>query len=447
MKIMIFWWIALLQFWAPIPLGSNRPWAWNLLNLIIFIPFLLHLIRSIQRPARLIPPKKSWIILAPLIVTQLWLIIQIIPGLGSYFSHANLIPFDGYQYISLDVFQTQEYLIRGIALTCYAYLLFQYVNTEALLKKLLAVIVISGVFQATYAVFLVMSKLDPTPIFGLPFAERANGSFVYHNHLANYLVLCISVGMGLIVADLGKGNSEGSGWAGKVRMMSELLTSKKILIRFSIIIMVIALIMTKSRMGNSGFFASLAIVGFYSLFFFKRAPASLKYLIVSIFIIDMIVVGAIFGIDKVTERIENTSMTSETRDDVLEDGINIVMDFPITGTGAGSFYGVFPSYMSHTYSAFYDHAHNDYLQFAIEFGLPITLLLGFMWLFMILKNFHTMTRGRGKFNRAMAFGFSIALIHMLFHSTVDFSLQAPANSLLFICILVLSLQLPLKKSN
>jgi len=89
------------------------------------------------------------------------------------------------------------------------------------------------------------------------------------------------------------------------------------------------------------------------------------------------------------------------------------------------------------YSGFYDHAHNDYLQFAIELGVPLTALLLLWLLYLGWTAFQVMRRHEDKLLRGLCFGSLMALCHMALHSTVDFSLQAPANALLFLTILAI----------
>ena len=42
---LIFILLCCILIWAPIPLGSNRPWSWALLELLIGTAFLLHLLQ------------------------------------------------------------------------------------------------------------------------------------------------------------------------------------------------------------------------------------------------------------------------------------------------------------------------------------------------------------------------------------------------------------------
>jgi len=97
------------------------------------------------------------------------------------------------------------------------------------------------------------------------------------------------------------------------------------------------------------------------------------------------------------------------------------------------------SYQPEPYSGFYDKAHNDYIQFAVELGLPITLMLGAMLLYCLFISLQTMRRRHTSLDQGLAFGCSIAVLHMLLHSTVDFSLQSPAIGILFMTILAISI--------
>jgi len=84
---------------------------------------------------------------------------------------------------------------------------------------------------------------------------------------------------------------------------------------------------------------------------------------------------------------------------------------------------------------FYDHAHNDYLQFTAELGLigmtPLAILVALsLW-----KSVLTMFRRRDNLYKGVAFASTMGIISLLIHSTVDFNLQMPANAQLFVCIL------------
>ncbi len=424
-----FFSLCSILIYAPIPLGANRIWASSTIEFLIFLLFAMHLLVKAKQKENFLPPAYSVAIFLPLALTALWLLIQILPGLG-YMVGNN------FSTISLDPSLTQIMFLKTVALTMFVWLIFTYVNNKTLLFKLALAILISGLFQALYATWLNLNIGMPSPVFYMPYKERAVGSFVYQNQLANYLALCLSIGMGALISQL-KLTGDSRRFKDKVRAIATVMLSSKMLIRFSLILMIIGLILTRSRMGNSAFFFALAAVSVFAFFFYNRKPKYLRPLIISFFILDLILVGAIFGVEKVKERLVETSLSSETRDEVVRDSIPMILEKPILGFGGGSFYSSFSAYQSEPYSGFYDHAHNDYIQFAVELGLPITAMLGAMMLYCLFIACRTMMQRKTPLYQGISFGCAVAIIHMLLHSTVDFSLQSPAIALLFVGILAM----------
>jgi O-antigen ligase len=167
-------------------------------------------------------------------------------------------------------------------------------------------------------------------------------------------------------------------------------------------------------------------------------------------VIDALIVGAWFGIDKVAERLEGTAFTKETRDEVNRDTLTLISDQPILGSGAGTFYTAFPQYRGNDITLYYDHAHNDYLQFTAEHGFVGVLPLALLLLVSFGTAIQAMRKRRTLLFQAMAFAPVMAIIAMLLHSTVDFNLQIPANAATFVIILSLSWvvrYLPRKRSS
>ncbi|WP_157964629.1 O-antigen ligase family protein [Algibacillus agarilyticus] len=295
-------------------------------------------------------------------------------------------------------------------------------------KIVIKVIIASGLTQAIYAIFLQYSGWEYSPL-GFKIIDRANGSFVYHNHLAGYLVLCLSVAIGYMIGSL-KGMRAKTNKA-RLASVIETMLSEKWILRIAIIIMVIALIMTRSRMGNSAFFVSLLVTSGLALLLMKRPPNTLKWLVASLIILDIAIVGAYFGVDKVKERLEATSFQSETRDDVVAASIPYIQDYWLTGSGAGTFGSTFQSYQLYSFGGYYDHAHNEYLQFLVEFGIAPSVLMFVMLVLFLLSSLMNVKKDK----RFIYFTGCMAIIALMMHITVDFMLQAMPISLLLITIL------------
>jgi O-antigen ligase len=205
------------------------------------------------------------------------------------------------------------------------------------------------------------------------------------------------------------------------------------------VIMVIGLVLTHSRMGNSAFFISMTLTGVFYLVFVRRLTRGSLIFFASLLIIDLLIVGNFFGIEKVAERLQQTSINSEQRDEVARDTLVIVRDYPLTGTGAGSYYSTYPMYDTGKVGfSFYRHAHNDYVEFASEFGLVAFALLGFCVLASLWQAVGAQLNRHDRLMQGMGFAATMAIVALLIHSTVDFNLQIPANAATFIVILALA---------
>jgi O-antigen ligase len=240
-----------------------------------------------------------------------------------------------------------------------------------------------------------------------------------------------------MLAELSDGAA--TNWRERARRVLQTLLSNKARVRLALVIMVIGLVLTHSRMGNTAFFISMMLTGMFYLLFVRRIMRGSLIFFASLLIIDLLVVGNFFGIEKVAERLQQTSVGSEQRDEVARDTLVIVRDYPLTGTGAGSYYSTYPMYDTGKVGfSFYRHAHNDYLEFASEFGLVAFTLLGFCVLVSLWQAVRAQLKRRSRLMQGMGFAATMAIVALLIHSTVDFNLQIPANAGTFMVILALA---------
>lgn len=340
-------------------------------------------------------------------------------------------------YFSLDPGQSAINFFKLISYFCLFMCVLVLVDDEKRIKLLLVTMLAAGTCQAIYGALEILLGAQRSLIFGLTVKESATGSFVYRNHYANFLMMCLAAGIGLMVTSLQKDQmSSPKDW---LRSIANAMLGSKGLVRISLAIMVIALVMSRSRMGNTAFFVSMTVVGLMALVLVRQRSKGLTILIISMFLIDLVIVSAWFGLDKVQKRITETSLQQESRDEVIRDALPMVLDYPFTGTGAGSFYSVFPGYKTTDVHLFYDHTHNDFLQMTIEYGLPSVSILGFIVLFALYKSVRAMRKRRNSIFKGTSFACCMVIIGMLLHMTVDFPLQAFANASYFVIFLGLSM--------
>lgn len=425
-------------FLLPLPLGSNQVWSWSISHIYIFSLLLCYGFLFWPKIKGSLHDFKFTIIVFTCIV--FWLVVQLLPIPISFLQLISPHSADAYLAIgnkvgsiSLDSKATLSALLKLINYISVFVIGLNLLCSPKRIKACLLFIVISGTYNGFYGAFEMLSGQDTSLIFGTENGHRASGTFTYHNHFANFLMLCLSAGLGYFIASLT--NITYNSKLDYVKSWLFAILDTKTIVRLGLTIMVIALVMSHSRMGNTAFFVSLMVVSFLYILIGQKVPKGFKLLIVSMLIIDVFVVSAWFGLDKVKERLEGTSIENETRDEVILDGLEVVKDYPLTGSGAGSFRAVFSSYQSENVRLTYNRAHNDYLQFAIEYGVPSLLLLGVLIAHIIKRCIYVLHKVPDKYIVGGAAACLMAIVGMLIHMSVDFPLLSHANSVYFLLLI------------
>lgn len=438
----------LLLIWAPIPLGSNRLWAEAILEIWIFsiaIGWLyLYLKQRVDFSPLII---KSRFALFLLLLWLVWLLLQLIPlplfmidllggELHQAYKQVNVLGIaDSFPRLSIDPGVSGDHLRLSVALVLVFVAVLQFARSRRRIRMIGYAIVISGVMQSVYAGFMTLSGSN----FGLFFEEFLNegvatGTYISRTHFAGYLEMTLAVGIGLLIANL-KGGLGHYSWRQRLRDWINILFSAKAIFRLSLVIMVIALVLTRSRMGNTGFFASMLIAGSIGLVFSRYATRSTVILLSSLIVIDIVIVGAFFGVEKVAQRIQETTIEKERRDDVSIYSMQLVRDHVVIGTGLGSYYGAFMPYRQHDVLSYYDHAHNDFIEIAADTGVLGFILLGILVSWSLYLAIFAQKDRRDPLMRGLSFASIMGITALLIHSTVDFNLQIPANAATFMVIL------------
>lgn len=450
----VFWGLLALLFWLPLPLGSNRTFAVGIL--VVWSQLLLWGMLWAWRNDFSGLAARVGVFRWPLILLGVFVSIpalQVLPWPVSLISTLspealtvwNWVPASS--RLSLDPLQTQLYAALSFAYWSVFLVALVVVRDARRLEMLALAIVTSGVLQALIGAALFSVGAKYTLFFSDVIHDRIKGSFVYHNHMAGYMELCLSVGIGLMLARLGQGTGSAVGWSWRrvATATLEFLLSPKMRLRLMLVIMVIALVLTRSRMGNGGFFAAMLVVGGVTLLLARRSAPRMVALIVSLIVIDVLVIGSWIGLEKVVDRVQETSLTTaaggreesvELRADAARHTLGLVEVFPWAGTGAGSYYGTYPRFRTPR-EGYFDHAHNDYAEIAADFGVPGLLLLGGFVAMSLVSGLRVLRERRSDLPRGMAFGSLMAMVALLIHSSVDFNLQIPANALTLLVIMAM----------
>ncbi|MBF0444008.1 MAG: O-antigen ligase family protein [Magnetococcales bacterium] len=438
-KYLFFMFLALL-FCLPLPLGSNRPWAWAVMEIWIFIIAIIWLAEMCMAKAHFTQALK--LSLPAIICWSLWLSIATIqflpmpqelttvlaPKLVTIQQQAGLGLANSMLPVSIDPYAALVEWFKGVAYLLIFIMTLLLVENRNRIKILAWTLASSGVVQAITGIVLIASNSSSQ--------NSASGTFINPNHFANYLVMTMAVGIGLIISGVKERDKNRTVKQFFFKFL-RLLFSYKTPLRIFLIVIVSAIILSHSRMGNTSLLISLTIAGLISMHSYKKCKGTIVLILVSFILIDLLLIGSWVGIDRVVERIETTKISQELRPQVAIDTINLIKDYWLTGSGMGSYSTIYPRYKSFISDKHFRHADNDYLEFLSETGILGLILLGIPILLSLKTAIKLQQKSQDPLIKGFAFTTTMATVAILIHATTDYNLHIPANTATFMVLLAL----------
>lgn len=432
----LFWCFVILVIWAPIPLGSKRVWSSSLLAggvLSLGSIWLMLLARGdvvLTRPLR-----KA----APLLAIWMGFVVYIFfqseaiwfspwaPIASKWYAKVAEAGIDVNPVITSDRHETRQSGILSLAMFLMFCLSLVLIRTPERFRQLAYALVMGGVAQSAYGIVAAMADAQENPV--------ASGTYVNRNHFAGYLEMTLAIGIGLLAGGR-RIHSNFNGWRDWLRSGVSFLLSEKAPLRIGILIMALGLILSRSRMGNSAFMASLTGV---TLVFILLSQGTFRVRLtiiwVTILILDVSFLGSYFGLKQLSERLGATTVHElDNRVDISDHLQPYVIDFLPFGSGLGTFRKAFSSYYVENTPGAWLNAENEYLQFAGELGVG-SLFLPVIVFLCLRVAFQALRRSEHIFSRGMSFAAVMGIVSLLIHSTVDFNLQIPANAMMFVLML------------
>jgi O-antigen ligase len=208
------------------------------------------------------------------------------------------------------------------------------------------------------------------------------GPYVNYDHYAGFMGMCSSLALASFMAKVRYSSFfRIKGIKDKLMWFSTQEASSALRQFFCAAVMIGSIFYSSSRGGILSFV--MAAFVFYFLIVI-RTRKSRRGRLLFFFVLIMLLSGIFIfwiGPDETFERfhelnsvvrsvIRESSVLSEIRPQMWADTINVVKDFPVTGTGFGAFQSIFPKYRTHEWggkSLLY--AHCDYLQLVSETGI------------------------------------------------------------------------------
>lgn len=437
-----FYLLLSILFTLPIPLGSNQAWAWSFFEVAIFMLTIYVVVSGLRRKHLGFAQYKNavclWLALLAICALQ---IVPLPSAVVAILSPTSFELFESvaakYYFLSVDPGQTLVSFIKVVSFFCLFICILNLIDSHRRIRLLLVTVIAAGTFQAVYGTLEILLGASKSLIFELKVEDVATGTFDYSNHYANFLMISLAAAFGLIVTSFEQ--SIQSTQQKEMQSIEDKILNSTLLIKVCITIMLIGLFMSGSRMGNAAVYVGVVIVGLLALLLIKNPSKSIKSLVVNMGILNLFIISAYFGIGQIKQKLTPISQSEATANDIAQDAYPMVADFPIFGSGGGSFYSTFPSYQHMEVGTFYNHMQNDYLQFLIEYGVIGSFILVAIFALSMYKAIEAFNSRRSSIFKGTAFACAMVFVGMAMHMSVDYPLQGYAIACYFVVFLALSI--------
>lgn len=424
---------------CPLPLGSNRDWAWDPLSaivgaLLVATAALAFVDREWQR--RALAPFRG--LLVPTVLFGLvvvWGLVQIsgwtpASWASSLSASATLglpetsraVAFDtGQQWTALQRLLTYGgVFVLAAALGVYA----------ADARRLLGAVVVVATLMTLYsmAADAINGQSQFTGIsLWTPFNPFFSGTFVNANNYADYAGLSAMAALVLAFRPVSRHDGRESSserWRRRLAVLSGISG-----LWFALaMILCMGVLLSGSRAGSvSLVLALMTMVAFHT----RGAGRTMFVLLVPITIVVLIVLTP--GGDRLMEKSARFVSQGVERDALYQMTIGAIALRPMIGWGMNSFEELYSVFQPASMVGNYDKAHNTYLELAFDLGVPAAsaLVLAVIWIaWRCAIGFRT----RGQDRELAGLGMYVTVL-VGFHSLFDFGLQIPAVTCTYVPLL------------
>jgi hypothetical protein len=443
--------------WGALTFGAVYPWAyWPLVTACALIGVL---------GLRADDPYSGWLrwLAAAFGAVALVAAVQLVPLPRSVlltigpstdrFLHEYLLGYASQPLASHPLALAPANTVRGLALFA-GFSLFllglirglPHVSVENLVRRVTIVGVLLAVFaivqragsgeNGTVLVYGFLKPNGPGTIFG-PFINR--------NHYAGWMVMAAPLAFGYAIGllDRTRPRSRG-GWAAWSLWLASPDGSRFLLVLLAVTVMGASIVISGSRSGMATFIVAIAVaVVFIARAFVERLRSALVLAAAAAALV--IIVFSWAGLESAVGRFSTASLDATERIGAWRDTVRIIRDFPVFGVGLNGYGTAMLVYQSGDRRLFYKEAHNDYLQVLAEggvlFGVAAVAAIGII----AFQTHRRFQEGRDPpMTGWLRAGAVAALAGIAAQSLIEFSLQMPGNTTLFLVLVAVAVHRPIR---
>ena len=248
----------------------------------------------------------------------------------------------------------------------------------------------------------------------------AFGPIINRNHYAAWAIAAIALSTGGLLAQAIRLHAQTS--SPRRRLLIALSDARGVWLLFAIAVSTASVIVTASRAGFIGWLAAAIAMLFAG---WRRAGGRALAVFTAIALVCLAAVVMWSAPDRLLQRIGAPGNGLGLRAEIWRESADLVARYPIAGVGTGAF----PAAMTH-YQArrdvFLNHAHNQYLEIAVDGGLLLWLPLALALAGIAREAWRGLASDRGSFFWLRA-GASAALVGLAVLSIWESPFRTPAT--------------------
>jgi hypothetical protein len=271
---------------------------------------------------------------------------------------------------------------------------------------------------------------------------RVFGPFINRNHFAGWMVMALPVVIGYscgVVHALRPPREKT--WKDWLHWATSVEANRFVLATGSILVMGASLVLTQSRSGMVGFASGIAVIAGFVL---ARATKPQVRVAALLYFVALILGAVVWtGAGSTMNRFAEAPAAVEGRLTAWRDATRIIADFPLAGTGLGTFGRAMLVYQSGRRDLMYAQAHNDYLQLAAEGGVLVGVPAAVAMAFLVRGIRRRMASPDDDVLTSwVRVGAVAGLVGIGVQSVMEFSLQMPGNAVMFVFVAALAMHRP-----
>lgn len=434
--------LALLVL-APLPFGSNRPWAWSLVSLSVALCTAFWAFGVIRTPGSVRVPWR-WHLPATVmfILAILWFLLQASGLTPAAWDHpiwaeagAALGWEDHHGAISLNPNASFDGAMRILAYGMVFWLVMHMCRSRYRARRILWALIISGTAYSAYGLLIQLTGANSILWFEKwAYNDVVTSTFVNRNSFATYAGLIIIASFGMLTWEADEAASLGIANRVGIVHMIDSLGPRMFILLVALFVNGSALLLSASRGGilSTGIGVMVFLAG---LVLYKRRRLRRTMVFTGMVVAGAIVLLSISG-QQLAVRLDQSDTGIAGRGEIWSLTGTAIQERPWLGTGLNTFSDVAVRMRDENVSSRtrpFSRAHNSYLETILEGGLVgFLLLMGALTWAGLWCGYGVLSRHQESIYPCTGLA-AIAVVAS--HGWVDFSLGMPAVAITFAAIL------------